>query len=451
MAAQEVHLAFDPVEVAQRLRHQPYSFVLDGGGRSSWGWGRALFGWRPAATLHVDAEGQGVVAHGGQREQWRGNPLELLERFCGRTRAGATPEPFAGGVLVALSYDLHRWIERRRGWRKPRPGSLVLYAAAYDELLSYDYATGRYWTGGARSRGGAGSKRVAGDLEGPPPPPAFPPGRVRLLPGPGREDHAAAVSAALAYIAAGDIYQVNLSQRFLAVGVQPGAVYAAMRRQHPMPFSAYVDCGELQLISASPECLFFREGRRLATFPIKGTRPRSAEVAQDRRLAAELLSDGKEMAEHVMIVDLERNDLGRICKTGSVRVDWLARLRSFASLHHLESKISGEIEPEVSTAEVLRALFPGGSITGAPKIRAMEIIEQLEPVDRGFYTGSIGFLDDCGRASFSIAIRTVVAAGGCLAYHAGGGIVADSDPAREYDEILLKAHPFFSALRAEAA
>jgi para-aminobenzoate synthetase component 1 len=318
---------------------------------------------------------------------------------------------------------------------------LVLYAAAYDRLLSYDYATGRYHSGAPLPHPLPGSRQAAAEAA-----------LLRVRPEVSKEGYVGAVRRALDYIAAGDIYQVNLAQRFVADGrLSAAALYAAMQRQHPMPFSAYVDCGDVALASNSPECLLLLGGETLSTFPIKGTRPRSADAATDRRLGAALLADAKEMAEHVMIVDLERNDLGRVCKTGSVRVDELARLHSFPSLHHLVSKVTGAVVGGVSLPEILRATFPGGSISGAPKIRALEIIEELEPVERGFYTGSIGFIDDCGRASFNIAIRTAVATANRVGYHAGGGIVADSDAEREYDETLLKAQPFFAALRAKAA
>jgi para-aminobenzoate synthetase component I len=215
-----------------------------------------------------------------------------------------------------------------------------------------------------------------------------------------------------------------------------------------MPFAAYIDGGDFALVSNSPECFLTLDGDRLATFPIKGTRPRDADARRDHATAAELQADPKEQAEHVMIVDLERNDLGRVCAIGTVRVDEFARVHSFPSLHHLVSKVSGRLATGTPLADVLRATFPGGSITGAPKIRAMEIIDELEPVSRSFYTGAVGFIGFDGRAVFNLAIRTAVATPTTFTYHAGGGIVADSVPAREYDETLLKARAFFAALTA---
>ncbi len=203
-------------------------------------------------------------------------------------------------------------------------------------------------------------------------------------------------------------------------------------------------------MSNSPECFLERDGDRVATFPIKGTRRRGASAADDRRLLDELRASEKERAEHLMIVDLERNDLGRVCRFGSVRVPELARPSSLPSLHHLESVVEGRLRPRVSTADLLRATFPGGSISGAPKIRAMEIIAELESAPRRFYTGAIGFIDGARWARLNIAIRTAVVAGPRLLYHSGGGIVADSVPEREYEETMLKAQSFFAAIGADA-
>jgi para-aminobenzoate synthetase component 1 len=265
-----------------------------------------------------------------------------------------------------------------------------------------------------------------------------------------RADYRAAVRRALAYIAAGDVYQVNLAQRFSMLDVPPPAtVFARLQRQHPMPFAAYVDGGDFVLVSNSPECFLTRRGAQVATFPIKGTRPRGDGAAADAALRAELRTSAKEQAEHVMIVDLERNDLGRVCQTGTVTVPELAAARTFPSVHHLVSEVRGELRPGTTLDQLLRATFPGGSITGAPKIRAMEIIDELEPVARGFYTGAVGFVAASGDLVLNLAIRTGVATADGFTYHAGGGIVADSDPEREYEETLVKSRAFLAALDTE--
>jgi len=225
------------------------------------------------------------------------------------------------------------------------------------------------------------------------------------------------------------------------------ALFAAWLDRYPMPFAAYVDGGAWIALSNSPECFLIADDGSVATFPIKGTRRRRADCAADT-LAAELQGDAKEQAEHVMVVDLERNDLGRVCEPGSVAVAEFAAVRQYPLLVHMVSEVRGRLRCGTSLAALLRATFPGGSISGAPKIRAMQIIEELEPAARGFYTGSIGWTEIDGESRFNIAIRTAVLDAGGLTYWAGGGIVADSDATREYQESLLKAEALFRALAA---
>ncbi len=451
MAAQEVKLAMSPTALLTRCVAQPFVCALDGGTRESWGLGRALLGFRPCATLRVGATGAAVMRHGGEQHRWHGDPFTLLERFCAAWAppAGAAAEPFGGGMIAALSYDLRRWVERLPARARDDLGLPVLHAAFYDWLLSYSYAERRY-TLASCGRSETDLRCIADELETLAMTPAadrLVPAGTRVLSDVSKADYLAAVRAILQYIAAGDVYQVNLAQRFVATDPPaPAALFAALQRLHPVPFAAYVDGGDFVLVSNSPECFLTLQDGELATFPIKGTRGRGSEAHADASLARELAVHPKERAEHVMIVDLERNDLGKVCRTGSVRVDEFARVHTFPSLHHMVSKVSGRLHPDASLADVLRAMFPGGSITGAPKIRAMEIIDEIEPVSRGFYTGAIGFVGPDKRAVFNLAIRTAVATAHTLSYHAGGGIVADSIPAREYDETLLKAQPFFAAL-----
>jgi para-aminobenzoate synthetase component 1 len=262
-----------------------------------------------------------------------------------------------------------------------------------------------------------------------------------------REEYEAAVGRVLDYIGAGDCYQVNLSHRFSTVlHEEPWSLYERLRAVSPAPFAAYLDCGDHQVLSSSPELFLTIAGREIVTQPIKGTRPRGATREADEAAAAELLSSAKDRAELLMIVDLERNDLGRVCEYGSVHVPELYHLESFANVHHLVATVHGRLRPEVTPLQAMRAAFPGGSITGAPKIRAMEIIEELEPVHRGIYTGAIGWVDGRGNGEWNIAIRTMVAKDGRVHFHAGGGVVADSEPAAEYEETLAKASGMLRAL-----
>ena len=275
---------------------------------------------------------------------------------------------------------------------------------------------------------------------------AGPASRVRpeFRPGLDQAEWIRLVNRAHEYIAAGDIYQVNLTHTLTADWPEnPALFYPRLRAASPAPYACFVRLGDTAVLSTSPECFLRIEGRGIITRPIKGTRPRAG---NDRAAAEELLSSEKERAELVMITDLERNDLGQVCLYGSVQVTKLCELQTFAQVHHLVSTVEGRLRPEVTPVQAVRACYPGGSITGAPKKRAREIIAELEPVPRGLYTGAIGFFGRDGRAVFNIAIRTLVVRDGLATYGVGAGIVADSDPAAEYDETLHKAAGLFAAL-----
>ena len=248
------------------------------------------------------------------------------------------------------------------------------------------------------------------------------------------------VARAKEYIAAGDIYQVCLSHAFTAdFPEDPWGYFESLRHHSPAPYSAFLDLGGRQVVSASPECFLRMSGRRIITRPIKGTRPRRLDQQLDQRNAYDLLTSPKEIAELVMITDLERNDLGRVCDFGSVSVPELLKLESFQHVHHLVSTVHGLLREDVSQPAALRACFPGGSISGAPKKRALEIITELEPHPRGIYTGAVGYFGYNGESQFSIAIRTAVFENGRGSFHSGAGIVADSVPAAEWQETLDKA------------
>jgi para-aminobenzoate synthetase component 1 len=255
-------------------------------------------------------------------------------------------------------------------------------------------------------------------------------------------------------IRAGEIYQANLSRRIdLPFGDDAADAYASLRRRQPVPQGAYLDLGTRQVLSNSPECFLRARGPTIETFPIKGTRARHPDPRRDRLAAVELARDEKERAEHVMIVDLERNDLGRVCRAGAVSVPMHARVESYATVHHLVSVVRGELSVEATLADILRATFPGGSITGAPKIRAMQILAEVEPRARGIYTGAIGSFNGARSLELNVAIRTAIAGSGRIHYCTGGGIVADSVMAAEWEETRIKARAFLDAVfpRAERA
>lgn len=251
------------------------------------------------------------------------------------------------------------------------------------------------------------------------------------------------------YIAAGDIYQVNLAHRLVAEikpDFDPFALHQRLRLQSPAPYAAYLDLCNRQIISSSPEQFLRISGRTIQTRPIKGTRPRFRDRHEDEKSAYDLITSPKEVAELIMITDLERNDLGQICEFGSVEATELLKLERFAQVFHLVSTVEGTLRPEVGPIDALRACFPGGSITGAPKKRAREIIEELEVVSRGPYTGAIGCFGFNGESRFNIAIRTAICEHGRLHFHVGAGIVADSDPEKEWEETLHKAAGILQAV-----
>lgn len=401
---------------------------------------------------------------------WRGDPFAALSAQYQRLKsypvgddAAEAGLPFWGGGIGYLGYGLRRFVERvpaRVPLDLPTPD---LYIAFYDVALIYDHRQeqGYVVSSGLPAAGSAALERAKARLQEvvawmreAARRPVRAPRAEEVLAGAeaaGREalserysamDRRAyidAVRRAKAYIAAGDVYQVNLAQRFsVPAPVRPATLFHVLRHVNPSPFGAYLNGPGWTILSVSPERFFCYDGTCVETRPIKGTRPRAKEEGADLALRDELLASGKDRAEHVMIVDLERNDLGRFCEYHTVRVPELMVCEAHPTVWHLVSTVRGVPRPGVSVIEGVRAMFPGGSITGAPKVRAMEIIDELEPVARGVYTGSIGYFSAGGRIDLNIAIRTVVHARDEAHFHVGGGIVADSDPEAEYQETLDK-------------
>lgn len=394
------------------------------------------------------------------RQTLFGNPWQVLDRWMARYEILDEP-PMAfplGGCFGYWGYDLKRFVEPNLNPRAVVDLELPdCQVGFYHSLVAFEEGTGRAWViaTGLDADGGRDPARAAEQaafwserLASQPVEPApddLQAGAVRSTFS--REGFQAAVVRAQAYIRAGDIYQVNLSQRFSASWNGDGwALYRRLAEASPAPFAAFLDAGEFSLASSSPELFLRLSGPSILTRPIKGTRPRSMDPAADAAYSAELQQSAKERAELVMITDLLRNDLGKVCRFGTVRVPELARLERFAQVQHLVSTVVGELRPEVTHFSALASCFPGGSITGAPKFRAMQIIDQLEPVARGPYTGCLGYLGFNREGQFSILIRTAICEPGRVWWHAGAGIVADSDPELEYEETLAKGEGVLAAL-----
>ena len=417
----------------------PFPFLLE-----SVGLGRRTFlGADPYAVLLSKGDRNSLWREGRERT-FRGNPFDAVGQLLAEQRL-ENPEglPLPCGAVGAFGYDLGRHLERLPSRAEDDLDSPDLVLGFYDSVLCIDATDARSTRAElprqfSRRAIDPGTYREAfrgADS-------TARPGRTFT-----RERYLEAVARIREYIAAGDAYQVNLSQRFHArSGRTPFEIYAALRAASPAPYAAFLRFGRRALISASPEQFLELRGRRLVTRPIKGTRRRGATPEEDERLARELMASPKDDAELAMIVDLERNDLGRVCEPGSIAVAAPKVLERHPTVHHLSATIEGRLREGLGPVDVLRATFPGGSITGAPKIRAMEIIDELEPTRRAFYTGAIGALGFDGSMNLSIAIRTVLADGPDYYFQAGGGIVADSDPAAEYDETLAKAAAMARAL-----
>jgi para-aminobenzoate synthetase component 1 len=445
----------DPAVACERLLDQRDPFFLDGG-RDFEGQGRYSFvGCNPFATLRSKNGIIRVWREGGEEEIYEGNPFNALHSLL-QEYALTLPEapvPFYGGAVGYFGYDLCHHIERL-------PRTVVddlhfpdLALGLYDAVAAWDNREGRAYVCAPEIPGRPPAleraRALAQLIWAPQPSVPEPSGRLgaNVVGNFEREEYIRAVARAIEYIYAGDIFQVNLSQRFSAdLLVHPWQLHRRCRAQNPAPFAAYLGFADGVVASHSPERFLRVEGRQVTTRPIKGTRPRGATPEEDERLAKELLASEKDRAELVMIVDLERNDLGRVCSYGSVRVPELLTLESYATVHHLVSTVVGRLHDNRSLTDLLKATFPGGSITGAPKVRSMEIIDELEPTQRTVYTGSIGWLGFNGDMDLNIVIRTYLIKDGRVHWQVGGGIVADSDAVAEYDETLAKGFALKRAL-----
>jgi para-aminobenzoate synthetase component 1 len=400
--------------------------------------------------LVIRSRGRRVtLEHDGGCDEVEDDPWSVLQGLLRKYHTAQIPglPSFQGGALGYWGYDLGRHLERLPSLADDDLQLPEMCLGLYDWVLAYDGDTGLsclFSTGlpdGTLERAEARANEIMERLERESPltrPTGFnvP---VSLESNFTSATYEAAVRGVKEYLAAGDAYQVNLSQRFQApFQGDPWSLYLKLRELNPAPFAAYLGFPEISVLSASPEEFLNLEQGRVRSRPIKGTRPVGATPEETERYSAELLSSDKERAENVMIVDLIRNDLGRVCNIGSVEVPSLLALEKHPTVLHLVTTVTGELLPSADAVDLLRSCFPGGSVTGAPKLRSMEIIEELEPVRRGVYCGAIGYISFGGGMGTSIAIRTLVLTGGQVYLQVGGGIVADSDPLAEYQETLQK-------------
>lgn len=454
MKIREITCPLPVVELFHRLSRRPGCYFLDSA-QASGGLGRFSFlGCEPQLVVAATGTSLRITACGTTTRR-EGNPLEVLRELIAERRGPAHPLlPFTAGAVGGISYEAGSALEGIVSRQTAATGMPDLHFGFYDGGFAFDHATGKvYLTAHAPPDGSDEAvltrlERVLREALATRPAVAVAT-TTRTEPAAHWEKpgYLAAVQRIRDYIAAGDVYQVNLTQRFNAVlGIPAPELYLKLRSLSPAPFACYYDGGDWQAVGCSPERFLRLAQGRVETRPIKGTRPRGATPEEDRRLRAELLASAKDRAELLMIVDLARNDLGRICEFGSVKVDEDCRLEEHPTVFHLVGTVSGQPRPDVDVFDCLRATLPGGSITGAPKIRAMQVINELEPVRRGFYTGAFGYLSCDGGCDLNVAIRTILCAGQHASYHVGGGIVWDSDPESEYQESLAKGRALRAAL-----
>jgi len=463
----------DPLDTCARLAGLPFLVFLDS----------AIEDERLGRYSFLTADPPALI-----RSRRTGDPLVAARRLLARHALAPVPDlpPFQGGVAGYVGYDWGAALERvpRARYRDCAAPDVML--GLYDWTIAWDHAARRCWiiSTGLPARGAGRVERAARRLAfvreiladrrtggrpdrrglrsaGPPVRPSAPSYPVPDVPGVRstftRDGYLEAVAQVIEYIRAGDVFQANLSQRFRApLQGTAFALYRRLRARNPAPFSAYLDFGEVIVASASPERFLQVADGRVEARPIKGTRPRGTAAAEDAALALALVQSEKDRAENAMIVDVLRNDLSRVCRPGTVSAPDLFRVEQYATVQHLVSTVVGELASGYDALDLLRAAFPGGSVTGAPKVRAMQIIAELEPTTRGVYCGAIGYWSVTGALDSSIAIRTCTVregeeegegdGAGEVSFQAGGGIVADSDPAAEYVETLDKARGVIAAL-----
>jgi anthranilate synthase component 1 len=395
-----------------------------------------------------------------------GDPYALAAGALAGTRQAALPDlpPFAGGAVGFFGYDLVRTVEPL-GPPNPDPVGLPdLALMLSDVLVVFDHLRHTVTVlahvdaeaadlDAAYGEAAATVRAVRAQLAGPVPASAAAPGRARptFVSNLERHEFEAMVERIVEYVHAGDAFQVVPSQRWSAsLELDPFSVYRGLRVVNPSPYMYFLDFGDLQIVGASPEPLLTVTGRRASSRPIAGTRPRGLTVEDDARIARELLADDKERAEHVMLVDLARNDLGRVCEHGTVNVEEMMGVETYSHVMHIVSSVAGTLRAEVGPLDALRAVLPAGTLSGAPKVRAMQIIDELEPVKRGSYGGAVGYLSYTGDLDTCIHIRTVVVKDGMAHVQAGGGTVADSRPADEFRESQAKARAVLRAVEVAA-
>jgi para-aminobenzoate synthetase component 1 len=425
----------------------------------------SFMGSGPYMVIRAKAD-QTVVEREGFQEEHRGNPWQIAESIW-RSETKVERDgrlPYIGGAVGYFGYELSRFLEELPAQAQDDLGTDDLVLAFYDSGLALDHATGQAYlfaTGAREASSHLASKRAKHDVEAlrrrvaqaasgyKETPVRHSQASSSIRPLTSRQDYLCKVERIKEYIASGDVLEVCLTHRLDGpLEMEPRCLYSLLRRLNPAPFAAYLDLGDLQILCSSPERFLRLKNGRAQCRPIKGTRPRGRNPEEDRSLRLALAASEKDRCENVMIVDLVRNDLGRVCQVGSVEVTEFLVIEPYATVFQLVSTVEGKLEEGAGPFDAIRACFPGGSMTGAPKIRAMEIIDELEPVARGPYAGSLGYISSTGDMDLNIVIRTLLVRENRVYFHVGGAVVADSDPEAEWRETLDKAGGLLRALGA---
>lgn len=462
---EELETNLSPVAVFESFRKEPFCFFLDSGmdheklGRYS------LMGASPFFILKSSEDKITIIKDNVETYE-KGNPLDVLGKYLDiyKLDAQQSPVPCSGGAVGYISYDICHFIENLP---KKAVDDLRLPETCfgfYDLVLVHDNLLKKTFiisTGFPELEENRRMKRarerlselktkmgsLSRDKQAPATASSFSAGDINIKCNFTHEGYLRAVEKARQYIIDGDIFEVNISQRFeREINIEPYELYLRLRQINPAPFAAYLDFSEVKIVCSSPERFLRCQRDQVETRPIKGTARRGKTPKEDQAKAKELLDSVKDHAENMMIVDLERNDLGRVCRFGTVKVTELAILEKYPTVYHLTSTVVGQLQEGKGRIDLLKATLPGGSITGAPKVRSMEIIDELEPTKRSIYTGNIGYLSFDGNMDLNIVIRTFIIKGNRAYFQTGGAVVYDSNPEAEYQETLDKVRALISAL-----
>jgi para-aminobenzoate synthetase component 1 len=459
---EEIHMAPNATWCFEAFAERPSSFFLDSGMDPQKLGHYSFMGSDPFLVMKSRGEEITIIRNGVEEKRW-GNPFDVLGELLKTYSIDVSqaPIPFIGGAVGYFSYDLCHFIEKLPTQAIDDLQLPECYLGFYDAIVAFDHQENKTYiisTGFPEVEEGKRRKRAESRLNELRNMVTFAPpltvekeairGRKPVLKSNfSHEGYLEAVARAREYICAGDIFEVNLSQRLEAhMAIPPYALYKRLRKINPAPFANYFNFDGVSIVGASPERFLKVRGDWVETRPIKGTKPRGKTLKEDKALAEGLLSSKKDRAENIMIVDLERNDIGRVCRYGTVKVTELTILETYPTVFHLTSTVVGQLSEDKSLTDLLKATFPGGSITGAPKVRAMEIIDELEPTRRSVYTGSLGYLSFSGDMDLDIVIRTIIVKDGKAYFQVGGAIVYDSEPEAEYMETLDKGKALIEAL-----